>query len=97
MLWDVYGLKGYNEKNTFILDDNLEEVYQCQTNNCIVAPPFEFTRTDFKKLDNFFERLIPEMDKLIKRVEKGEPNLCNTINKNLGSNLEFEDSSYDSY
>lgn len=98
MLWDVYGLKTYNEKNTFILDDNLEEVYQCQTNNCIVAPPFEFTRTDFSKLDNFFDRLIPELDKLLQRIKKGDPNLCNLINKNLGTNLEFDQSSYeDSY
>lgn len=39
MLWECYGLEGYNKENTMILDDN-EDVYNTQKENCLVAKEF---------------------------------------------------------
>jgi len=61
MLWDVYGLQGYTQQNTVILDD-YDEVYKSQTMNCVAATPFEFTGENSEK-DQFLRRLIPKLKK----------------------------------
>ena len=87
MLWDVYKLDGYTKDNTFILDDYIEEVHQCQPNNCIIAPPFEVTKKNSEN-DDFFEKLIPELEKLKKRIENKDANLCSSINNSIYYRIE---------
>lgn len=41
MLWNLYKMKGYTSLNTLILDDYIEDVYDKQKNNCIIAPVFD--------------------------------------------------------
>ena len=41
MMWDIYGINGYDETNTFIIDD-YDHVYNIQKDNCILLKPFEF-------------------------------------------------------
>lgn len=62
MLWDVYKLPGYTKENTYILDD-YDEVYKKQKHNAIVAPAFEFTHKKSVD-DDFFKKLIPQLDLL---------------------------------
>jgi len=79
MLWDVYNLKNYNNKNTFIVDDYKKDVHICQPNNCIIAPPFEFTYDNSEK-DNFLKQLVPELNKLKKRMKKKDKDITESIN-----------------
>ena len=66
ILWENYNISGYNENNTFIIDDYIEEVYNPQKNNCIIAkPPFEFD-DDESFNDVFLKNLISELKKLLK-------------------------------
>lgn len=62
MLWDIYKIPGYTEKNTVILDD-YDEVYKTQPDNCIIAQPFEFTN-EGSEYDKFLEELIPKLKKM---------------------------------
>lgn len=48
MLWDEFGLKGFNSDNTLIIDD-LNEVYDCQPDNCINIKAFEFLKENSEK------------------------------------------------
>ncbi len=59
MLWDVYKIKTFSIKNTFILDDN-DEVYETQPNNTIIAKEFQYYNKDSHK-DTFLKSLILEL------------------------------------
>lgn len=67
MLWDVYNLPGYDEKNTVIIDD-YDEVHRTQNNNCLIAIPFEFTKENSHK-DNYLENA----EKSLKKISSGTP------------------------
>lgn len=84
MLWDTYKLLGYTEKNTVIIDDFVADVHKCQPNNCIIAPPFEFTKPDSEK-DTFLKDIIPELKKMKKRIEKKSSDLADDVNTNLNT------------
>jgi TFIIF-interacting CTD phosphatase-like protein len=70
ILWDIYKFPGYNKDNTIIIDD-YDEVCNTQPKNCIVAPPFYFTKKGSEK-DDFLEKLIPRLDKIKDRLLKGK-------------------------
>lgn len=82
MLWDTLKLPGYSQKNTVIIDDYKDDVHKCQPNNCIIAPPFEFTKQNSEK-DTFLKDIIPQLEKLKSRIENGEKDLANNININM--------------
>ena len=84
MLWDIYKLNGFSEKNTVIIDDYKKDVHKCQPNNCIIAPPFEFTK-DNSENDTFLKDIIPELDKMKLRIQNQDNNIADEVNKNLGS------------
>ena len=75
MLWDVYKINGYNEKNTCILDD-YDEVYKTQTQNCIIAEQFKFTNENSEK-DVFLKKL----KRKIKKHLIADNNVQNSIEK----------------
>jgi len=78
-LWDIHKIPGYSYQNTIILDDYKADVHKCQPNNCIIAPPFNFTKEDSEK-DTFLIDLIPELDKMKKRIEDGDEDITNSVN-----------------
>lgn len=82
MLWDIHKLPGYSEKNTVIIDDYKADVHKCQPNNCIIAPPFEFTKEGSEN-DTFLKELIPQLDKMKERIEQGNKELAKPINVEL--------------
>ena len=71
ILWDVFGLRNYNESNTVIVDDN-HSVFKNQTCNCFHIKPFFF-----------FQKNSEDDDTLLTLVKK----LKNLINSNGGSLL----------
>ena len=75
MLWDVYKIKGYNKKNTLILDD-YDEVYTTQKDNCIIAEQFKFVNENSEK-DVFLKKL----KRKIKKHLISDDNVQNTIKK----------------
>jgi TFIIF-interacting CTD phosphatase-like protein len=79
MLWDFFNLPGYNEKNTVILDDFSEEVHECQPNNCIIAPAFEFLKNKSDK-DTFLKDIIPKLNQMKNRIKNKEFDMANSIN-----------------
>jgi hypothetical protein len=79
MLWDVHKIPGYTENNTVILDDFKEDVHKCQPNNCIIASPFEF-KDKGSDSDDFLEKLIPQLEKMIERIKSGDKDLANSVN-----------------
>ena len=83
MLWDIHKLPGYSCKNTVILDDYKADVHKCQPNNCIIAPPFEFTKQDSEN-DTFLKDLIPHLDQMKSRIEQNDVDIATPVN------LEFE-------
>jgi TFIIF-interacting CTD phosphatase-like protein len=60
MIWDIWGITGYNSKNTFILDD-YDEVHSTQPNNCLIAKPFEFTKKGSEN-DTFLESVKEKLE-----------------------------------
>jgi TFIIF-interacting CTD phosphatase-like protein len=82
MIWDIYKLPGYNSKNTVILDDYKKDVHKSQPNNCIIAPPFEFTK-ESSEHDTFLKDIIPDLKKLEKRIQSGDSHLTNIVNSNM--------------
>lgn len=54
MLWSVFKFKGYNEKNTLIIDD-YDEVYNCQPENAIHIKAFEILDRDSEKDDELLK------------------------------------------
>lgn len=77
ILWTYYKLPKYNQDNTVILDDYVEDVYKNQKQNCIVAKPFEF-KDDNSHKDKFLKDL---QNKLRELVLKNPDELANNINK----------------
>lgn len=82
MLWDIHKLPGYSSKNTVIIDDYKADVHKCQPNNCIIAPPFEFEK-DGSEHDTFLKDIIPQLDKMIERIENGHEELASTVNEEM--------------
>ena len=72
-------LGGNITHNHMILDDYKADVHKCQPNNCIIAPPFNFTKEDSEN-DTFLIDLIPELDKMKKRIEDGDEDITNSVN-----------------
>ena len=83
MIWDIHKLPGYSEKNTVIIDDYKADVHKCQPNNCIIAPPFEFTK-EGSEHDTFLKDIIPQLNKMKTRIEQNDNELATPIN------IEFE-------
>lgn len=83
MLWEVYGIPGYNENNTVILDD-YEEVHESQPGNCIIAEPFFFENKGSEK-DDFLYRLKPILKRMIKNIDTGDTQPAMYVNKKLGN------------
>jgi TFIIF-interacting CTD phosphatase-like protein len=79
MLWDIHKIPGYNENNTVIIDDFKKDVYKCQTNNCIIAPPFEFTDQNSEN-DTFLKNIIPSLQKMKLRIQEGNSDLASSVN-----------------
>jgi TFIIF-interacting CTD phosphatase-like protein len=80
MLWDIHNLPEYSSKNTVILDDFKSDVHKCQPNNCIIAPPFEFTEKGSEN-DTFLKDLIPQLEALKNRMNMEDENLAVIINQ----------------
>lgn len=78
-LWDIHKLTGYSSKNTVIIDDYKADVHKCQPNNCIIAPPFEFTKENSEN-DTFLKDIIPQLEKMKDRIENGHTDLTECIN-----------------
>lgn len=62
MLWTTWKLPGYNKHNTILIDD-LEEVYEAQPNNCLLAREFNFM-DDRSEHDKDLLRLKDKLRKL---------------------------------
>lgn len=82
MLWDIHNLPGYSSNNTVILDDYKDDVHKCQPNNCIIAPPFEFTKEGSEN-DTFLKDIIPQLDQMKVRIEENQPELASKINEEM--------------
>lgn len=82
MLWDIHKLPGYSEKDTIIIDDFKSDVHKCQPNNCIIAPPFEFTEEGSEN-DTFLKDLIPELETMKARIEEGSDDIATSVNVNM--------------
>lgn len=78
-IWDIHKLPGYSSKNTVILDDYKTDVHKCQPNNCIIAPPFEFTKEGSEN-DTFLKDIIPQLDEMITRINSGHGDLAEGVN-----------------
>ena len=65
LLWDIFALEGYNNHNTFIVDDN-EEVFSLQPENCVAVTPFEF-QSDGSEKDKFLLRLKHKLASAIRK------------------------------
>ncbi len=75
ILWDNFGLKGYNKDNTVIIDDN-DKVKRLQVCNCYAIPPFEFTDKDSEE-DTELLSLIGKLEALRNYfVENPKPHEC---------------------
>lgn len=79
ILWEEYGLPNYNKNNTVILDD-YDEVFNTQKNNCIIAIPFEFTKSSSEH-DDFLEKLTDKLEMLKKNMLNESGNPADVINK----------------
>jgi TFIIF-interacting CTD phosphatase-like protein len=79
MLWDIHNLPGYSQKNTVIIDDYKADVHKCQPNNCIIAPPFEFTKENSEN-DTFLKDIIPELEKMKTRMENENDDIATSVN-----------------
>ena len=75
MLWDIYKINNYSEKNTLILDDYYE-VYNTQKDNCIIAEQFKFINENSEK-DVFLKKLKRKLKKYLLT----DDNVQNTIKK----------------
>ena len=69
MLWDYYDASEFNENNTIIFDDNID-VYIGQTENCLIAKPFEFEHNGSEN-DNFLEIIRNVLDKIRQNISEG--------------------------
>ena len=80
ILWNFFCIQGYNKNNTIIIDD-YDNVYKTQPSNCIIAPPFEFTK-DNSKDDTFLPELTDKLRILLQKNNSSNlPKLIKNINK----------------
>lgn len=64
LIFDVFKIDNYNDNNTIIIDD-YDEVYKCQTSNCIPVKAFNILAQDSEK-DNEFKKIKKEIVKKFK-------------------------------
>jgi hypothetical protein len=81
ILWTYYKLPEYNENNTVILDDYVEDVYKNQKQNCIIAKPFEFKEDNSHK-DKFLKELQHKLRNLVLKKPDELRMHIDTINDN---------------
>lgn len=67
ILWEKFGLNGYNKQNTIIIDDN-DKVKKIQRCNCYAIPPFYFTDEDSLN-DTELLNLMQSLETLLKVEE----------------------------
>jgi hypothetical protein len=58
LLWSFYKIARFNKDNTVILDDYIEDVFDKQKRNCIIAPEFDIEKHHGID-DKFLLQLIP--------------------------------------
>jgi TFIIF-interacting CTD phosphatase-like protein len=58
LLWSFYRLSQFNKDNTVILDDYIEDVFDKQKRNCIIAPEFDIVKHHGID-DKFLTQIIP--------------------------------------
>lgn len=75
ILWEM---PGFTDKNTLILDDNLD-VYNAQPNNCIRAYPYYVTELG-KTPDNFLLFILTELKKCKKQTITNAKDIVKKIN-----------------
>lgn len=63
MIWDIFKIKGFDESNTFIIDD-LPEVQKIQPCNCLSIKEFEFDEEGSEN-DEELKKLIDRLKKLL--------------------------------
>lgn len=63
MIWDVFKIKGFNQSNTFIIDD-LPDVQKIQPCNCLAIKEFEFEHEGSEN-DDELKRLMDRLKKLL--------------------------------
>lgn len=81
-LWDLYNIKGFNKNNTVIVDDYVEDVFDKQKNNCIIAPEFKINSANSAN-DTFLTDLIPYL-----RDYRGEvTDLTTACNKKFSAKI----------
>jgi hypothetical protein len=69
MLWDVFGIEGYNPKNTIILDD-YKEVKKGNPGNCIAVKPFEF-QDEGSENDTHLKEIKAKLEKVKDHLANG--------------------------
>lgn len=84
MLWDIHNLPGYSPKNTVIIDDYKADVHQCQPNNCIIAPAFEFP-SEGSENDTFLKDIIPHLDQMKARMDNKDDDIATPVNLEFGT------------
>ena len=67
MLWTEFNLPGYHKDNTWIIDD-LREVYDTQTDNCIPIHPFQFRDKNSHHDDVLDKKVKPQLKKILQKV-----------------------------
>jgi hypothetical protein len=70
ILWNYYKIPGYNENNTYIVDD-YDHVFDTQQHNTIIAPPFRFNDVNSEN-DNFLPELVNRLKSLRREMIAGD-------------------------
>ena len=65
IFWRVYGISGFDETNTIIIDDNHMKVWNSQECNCLLIRPFEAYDLACKD-DDDLERVEDHLKKLLR-------------------------------
>lgn len=58
ILKTLFDIKHLKIENTVILDDNINKVYNCQKNNCIVAKPFDLLNDQKSYTEDIFLEIL---------------------------------------
>ena len=83
MLWEIYNIPNYNDKNTIILDD-YDEVWNTQKHNCIIAKEFCYFKEGSEN-DTFLENLEKLMKEyVLKENELNLSEIVKMINDSFG-------------
>lgn len=75
MLWEIYNITDYNEKNTVIVDD-YDEVWNTQKHNCLIAKEFCYFKEGSEN-DTFLENLEKLMEEYV--LKENELNLSEIV------------------